>query len=83
MTVKKKENLWELLERLDQEAGQFNQTFSEANRYFDTAAKKTKSILDRQEKELHATITKVKKALRVFIRQNGGEKTGNGNGKSE
>jgi hypothetical protein len=81
--MKKKETLWELLERLDQEAGQFNMYLSEANRYFDTAAKKTRDVLDRQEKDLHVTITKVRRALKQFSRKYKEEKNGNGNGKKK
>lgn len=74
--MKKKENLWQLLERLDEQAGQFNAHLSEANRYFDTAAKKTKTVLERQEKELHDTIAKVKKALKNFgKKKNEGDNT--------
>lgn len=68
--MKKKETFWELLERLDRQAGEFNIHLSEANRYFDTAADKTRKILERQEKDLHATIAKVKVALRKFKREN-------------
>ena len=77
--MKKKETLWELLERLDQEAGQFNMYLSEANRYFDTAAKKTRDVLDQQEKDLHVTITKVRRALKQFTRKYKDEKNGSGN----
>lgn len=66
---KKKETLWDLLQRLDEEAGQFNIHLSEANRYFDSAAKKTKTVLERQEKDLHATIAKVRRALKKFSGQ--------------
>lgn len=68
--MKKKENLWDLLKRLDEEAGQFNIHLSEANRYFDTAAKKTQTILEKQEKDLHKTIGKLRKALKVFMEEN-------------
>ncbi len=64
--MKKKENLWQLLQRLDEEAGQFNEYLDHANRYFDTAAKETKTILERQEKKLHSTISKVRRALKNF-----------------
>jgi len=74
--MKKKENLWQLLERLDEQAGQFNMHLSEANRYFDMTAKKTKTVLERQEKELHDTIAKVKKALKKFGKNNNKD-TGN------
>ena len=72
--MKKKETFWELLERLDRQAGEFNVHLSEANRYFDAAANKTKLILERQEKELHDTIAKVKNALKKFRKEN--ENTG-------
>ena len=69
--MKKKESLWELLQRLDEQAGQYNVHLSEANRYFDTAAKKTKNIMNRHERELHATIAKLRRALKLFSKQNG------------
>ena len=62
--MRKKENLWQLLKRLDEEAGQFNVYLSEANRYFDTAARETKNMLIRHEKKLHATIGKVHRTLK-------------------
>ncbi|MBC7948588.1 MAG: hypothetical protein H7Y42_11945 [Chitinophagaceae bacterium] len=68
--MKQKENLWELLQRLDEQAGDFNVHLSEANRYFDTAAKETKKILEQQEKELHSTIAKVRRALKRFTKEN-------------
>ena len=79
--MKKKETFWELLERLDKQAGEFNVHLSEANRYFDTAATKTKLILQRQEKELHATIAKVKSALKKFRKEN--EDTGKAEKKTD
>ena len=65
----KKESLWDLLKRLDEQAAQFNSYLSEINRYFDTAAKKTRSLLDMQEKELHKTISKVRRVLKTFMKQ--------------
>ena len=62
--MKKKENLWELLKRLDEEAGQFNFHLHEANRYFDTAALATQKILDKHEKRLHKLIGRVQKAIK-------------------
>lgn len=70
MQTKKKENLWDLLKRLDEEAGQFNSHLNHANRYFDTAASQTKKLLDKHEKHLHKTIDKVRKALRLFAKSN-------------
>jgi hypothetical protein len=69
--MKKKENFWELLKRLDEQAGEFNVHLYEANRYFDTAADKTRALLLRHEKDLHETIAKVKKALKKFRKENG------------
>jgi len=68
--MKKKENLWELLQRLDEEAGQFNFHLNEANRYFDNTALATKKILDKHEKRLHKLIVEVQKALKTFSKQN-------------
>ena len=66
---KKKETLWELLKRLDEEAGQFNFHLSEANRYFDTTASKTKEVLQKHEADLHKIIKKVRKAIKPLIKK--------------
>ncbi len=63
--MKKKENLWELLRRLDEEAGEFNLHLHEANRYFDSAALATKKVLVKHEKRLHTLIGKVQKAIKA------------------
>ena len=62
--MKKKENLWELLQRLDEEAGQYNFHLYEANRYFDNTALATKKILEKHERRLHRLIAKVQKAIK-------------------
>jgi hypothetical protein len=67
--MKKKETIWELLKRLDEEAGQFNRHLSEANRYFDTAASKTKNLLEKHEQDLHRTIKKFRKALKKVTKK--------------
>jgi len=67
---KKKENLWQLLKRLDEEAGQYNFHIHEANRYFDTAANKTAKIMDDHEQQLHKTIDKARRAIRSFLKKN-------------
>jgi len=67
--MKKKENLWQLLQRLDEEAGQFNFHLYEANRYFDNTASATKKILDKHEKKLHKLIGQVQKAIKIFQKQ--------------
>jgi hypothetical protein len=64
--MKKKESFKELLERLDEQSAQFNTHLSEANRYFDLAAKKMEALLRREEKEIHGTIRKIKQAIKVF-----------------
>ena len=68
--MKKKENLWQLLQRLDEEAGQFNFHLYEANRYFDNTASATKKILEKHEKRLHKLIGQVQKSLKSFQKQN-------------
>jgi hypothetical protein len=68
--MKKKENLWELLQRLDEEAGQFNFHLYEANRYFDSTASATKKILEKHEKRLHKLIGEVQKSIKTFRKQN-------------
>lgn len=70
--MKKKENLWELLQRLDEEAGQFNFHLHEANRYFDNTAQATKKILEQHEKKLHTLIGKVQTAIRTFQKASNG-----------
>jgi hypothetical protein len=62
--MKKKENLWQLLQRLDEEAGQFNFHLHEANRYFDNTALATKKILQTHERRLHKLIGQVHKAIK-------------------
>ena len=69
--MKKKETFWELLQRLDEEAAQFNMHLSEANRYFDAAAKETKKVLEKEQRQLHRTIQKVKAALRKVKKEKG------------
>jgi hypothetical protein len=68
--MKKKESLWDLLKRLDEQAGQFNLYLRKANHYFDTSANATKKIIDKHEKDLHQLIGKVRRALRVFVKNN-------------
>ena len=70
MVTKKKENLWELLKRLDEEAAQFNVHLHHANRYFDSAASHTTKLLAKHERDLHKTIGKVRKALKTFVKKN-------------
>ena len=60
----KKETFWQLLERLDKQAGEFNGHLEEANRYFDKAADSTRKILVQHEKDLHITIGKLRRALK-------------------
>ena len=67
--MKKKENLWELLQRLDEEAGQFNFHLHEANRYFDNTALATKKLLAKHEKRLHKLIGEVQKSLKAFHKE--------------
>ena len=70
--MKKKENLWQLLQRLDEEAGQFNFHLHEANRYFDNAAFATQKVLERHEKRLHKLIGQVQKGIKSFQKKKDG-----------
>ena len=72
--MKKKESLWQLLRRLDEQAGQYNHHLHKANHYFDSAASATNKTLDNHEKELHKLIGKVRRSLRSFIKENGKKK---------
>jgi len=72
--MKKKETLWELLKRLDEQAGQFSGHLNKANNYFDRTATATQKALDKHEKDLHALIVKVRRSLRSFMKENGKEK---------
>ncbi len=72
--MKKKENLWQMLKRLDEEAAQFNVHLHRANSYFDSAATHTKKILTKHERDMHQTITKFRKAIRSMIKKKGNAK---------
>ena len=67
--MKDNETLWELIRRLDEQAGQFNSFLAEANRYFDNAAFVTKRLLDRHESDVQNLVSKVKMAFRPLIPQ--------------
>ena len=64
--MKKKESLWQLLKRLDEEAGQFNMHLAEANRYFDNTATVTKNLVNKHEKDVHQLIRKIKKEVNAY-----------------
>jgi len=66
--MKKKENLWQLLKRLDEQAGQFNFHLAEANRYFDIAAMVTKNLIDKHERDVQRLINLSNKALNLFLK---------------
>ena len=72
--MKKKESLWDLLTRLDEQAGQFNAHIHKANQYFDTTASTTQNILDKHEKDLHKLIVKVRRSLKDFMKEKEKEK---------
>ena len=67
--MKQQENLWELLKRLDEQAGAYSQHLHKANHYFDSAAKGTGKVLDRHQKDMHRTIVSLRRALRSFAKQ--------------
>lgn len=67
--MKKKESVWELIKRLDEQAGAYNMNLHKANHLFDTAAKETSKVLDKHQRDLHKTISKLQKALRAFSKE--------------
>lgn len=67
--MNKKETLWELLKRLDEQAGQYSDHLQKANHYFDKTASKTEKILAQQEKDLHSLIAKVRRSLKTFMQE--------------
>lgn len=67
--MKKKENLWQLIKRLDEQAGELNVHSAYANQYFDQASDATKKILKKHEEDLHATIKKLKKTLKTVLKK--------------
>ncbi|MCG2614046.1 hypothetical protein LZZ85_07125 [Terrimonas sp. NA20] len=67
--MSKKENIWELIKRLDEQAGAFNMNLHKANHLFDSAAKETSRVMDKHQRDLHKTIVKLQKALRKFSKE--------------
>lgn len=67
--MKKKENLWQLLERLDKQAGELNIQSAYANHYFDTASEATKKLLKQHEKDLQKTVAKLRKTLKAVLKK--------------
>jgi len=67
--MKKKESVWELIKRLDEQAGAYNMHLHKANHLFDTAAGEASNVLDKHQQDLHKTISKLKKALRKFSKE--------------
>jgi hypothetical protein len=65
----KKETLWQLLKRLDEQGGQFNLHLAAANRYFDTAASVTRNLLERHERDVQGLIAKVKNVFRQMTKE--------------
>jgi hypothetical protein len=68
--MKKKENLWQLLKGLDEEASAYNSYLTEANRYFDTTSKTARKILKQHEEDLHKIIREVKKTIKPLLKNN-------------
>jgi ABC-type transporter Mla subunit MlaD len=67
--MSKKETIWELIKRLDEQAGAYNMNLHKANHLFDTAARETTKALDKHQRDLHKTITKLQKALKAFSKK--------------
>jgi ABC-type transporter Mla subunit MlaD len=67
--MRKKETIWELIKRLDEQAGAYNMNLHKANHLFDSAATETTKVLDKHQRDLHKTIVKLQKALKTFSKQ--------------
>lgn len=67
--MRKKENLWQLLKRLDEQASEYNSYLTEANHYFDKTEKAAKKILGRHQEDLHKIIREVRRALKPFLKE--------------
>lgn len=67
--MKKKETIWELIRRLDEQAGAFNTHLHQANYLFDAAAKETNKVLDKHQRDLHKTISELQKAVKKISKQ--------------
>ncbi|PZR29812.1 MAG: hypothetical protein DI535_01540 [Citrobacter freundii] len=74
--MKKKESVWELIKRLDEQAGAYNMHLHKANHLFDTAAKETSKVLDKHQRDLHKTISKLQKALKTLSKEKDKKKKG-------
>lgn len=64
--MKTRETIWELMKRLDEQAGAFNNHLHQANHLFDAAAVETNKLLDKHQRDLHKTITKLHKAIKAL-----------------
>jgi len=62
--MKKKETLWQLLKRLDEQGGQFNPYLAIANRYFDNTAAVTLQLVARHESDMHNLFCRIENVLR-------------------
>src|SRR4030095_5076431 len=63
-SMKKKETIWQLLKRLDDQGGQFNPYLAAANRYFDITAAVTLQLIDQHERDMHNFFSRIENALR-------------------
>lgn len=77
--MKKKENLWQLLKRLDEEASAYNSYLTHANHYFDKTEKAAKKVLATHEEDLRKIIREVRKAIKPFLKKKKTEKNNTGN----
>ena len=52
--MKKKENLWNLIKRMDEEAGATNPHFHLANHFFDKAAERGQQLIERHRRDFQS-----------------------------
>ena len=67
--MKKKEPIWQLLKRLDEQGGQFSPHLAAANRYFDITAAVTMQLVAQHERYMYDFVSRIENALRPLIRK--------------
>ena len=72
--MNKKENLKQLLERLDKQSATYNTHLEKANDLFDAAMKKMEWLLAHERKDLRTTKEIIKK-MSDLLQKNGSSKT--------
>lgn len=68
LSMKKKESLKQLLERLDRQSATYNTHLEKANELFDSALKKMEWLLSHERKDINVTLRRLKQLAKVVER---------------